>query len=506
MNYIEAKNTILSVFSKIPQKPPNNLSHNDYKTLLDLICEYELPSNQQESYAFINFAYCGCGAFDRWFAPSPVVCNDEYDKLFIRFMQLLEIYEKGKTQNLFTFMVHRLKTEIFNEMSGCFLPKKKCIAYLKELDMIPKPEDQVKLKEFESEHSKVKKLLEAAINRNLKTIISTSIPYILHFNNLNVLTKWKELDVSIQTRNEFIECSEYSELFKIKDKITIPVGPTRWPAGLSRIEITIEGLLDASRRAMPLQVFDAVTLPEDGWPQSFVVAFQIIHNIAWKLRLEHGGETQWIPAPRDIGVLTWEVFAGGDRIEVKKNGPPAGLAKVFLSKPQGTIKIDLGSIEEPPWHLKSRTMAINFLQVGETNEALFWLNVAVENLLKERVKQIALDSGREKIIDEIYSAKPIWSEAEEILKKQKPEWAGKIEWPSDERHLSWFSKLNYIFKKFDEELICPKKMLIKKYKIVWNYRNALFHGIQDGRVPASEVKKAITAYDWIVEHFTYKEP
>ena len=144
-----------------------------------------------------------------------------------------------------------------------------------------------------------------------------------------------------------------------------------------------------------------------------------------------------------------------------------------------------------------------YLEIGETNEALFWLNAGIESLFQNRFKEIALATGRTNLEDELNSPNVYWNDAEEIVKKQFPELAGKIEWPDSKSHVSLYKKLKCL------HTFVPMKTSVKeltaKYNKISKHRNSLVHGVIDQPLPANVVKEALSSFDWINENFVLSQ-
>ena len=91
-------------------------------------------------------------------------------------------------------------------------------------------------------------------------------------------------------------------------------------------------------------------------------------------------------------------------------------------------------------------------------------------------------------------------EAEEIIREQFPDCAGKINWPDVKTHASPFSILKQTLKIASCDL--DKKFVIKQYNQIRDgLRNELFHGKGTGNVDIIKLKNAIIAYEWLYENF-----
>jgi hypothetical protein len=136
-----------------------------------------------------------------------------------------------------------------------------------------------------------------------------------------------------------------------------------------------------------------------------------------------------------------------------------------------------------------------YLELGDTNEALFWLNVAVESLIARRFEEIEQMTGRSSLANDLGSPKEFWAEAETIVSKQFPDLAGKTKWPTAKIHVSIFGKLKALYR------LVPMKTslneLLVHYRAISGERNDLFHGKQTTRTTVAVVRAAKQAFDWI---------
>src|SRR4028118_461888 len=152
-----------------------------------------------------------------------------------------------------------------------------------------------------------------------------------------------------------------------------------------------------------------------------------------------------------------------------------------VSQNRGRTRDRIGTASINSLYIKCRSLAVMYLEIGETNEALFWLNAGIESLFQNRFKEIALATGRTNLEDELNSPNVYWNDAEEIVKKQFPELAGKIEWPDSKRHVSVYQKLKCL------HTSVPMKTSLKelnaKYDKISKHRNLLVHGVIDQRLP-----------------------
>jgi len=245
------------------------------------------------------------------------------------------------------------------------------------------------------------------------------------------------------------------------------------------------------------------TLPFDGWPKGFTITFSIVHDLAWIVRLEYEGEKQWVPAPRDFTRIEWEVRSSArERIEWKLKGSPGALLKGFTPSEEVKV-IKLDALESVTWYARCRSLAAMYLEIGETNEALFWLNVGVEALFESRFQAIALTLGKPDLKEELGSSRAFWDLAKDVVAEQFPDVADRIEWPETEAYASMYKRVKYLYKM--TSMKTSVKETLSHYSKVSKHRNALFHGTTEERLPIDVVKKAMGSFDWLEQNFALAE-
>jgi hypothetical protein len=264
---------------------------------------------------------------------------------------------------------------------------------------------------------------------------------------------------------------------------------------LEHLDVELDALLDGSAFTPALQALRSDGPPVSGWPKSFTFAFAIFHDLAWRVRMEHAGTHNWIPAPRDLSDLEfWIKTSSNDNLGWMRKSSPATLMQIHASDAEKLI-LNLGELNQLSWATECTLRARMYLELGDTNEALFWLNVATESLIARRFEQIEELIGRPSLANDLGSPKEFWAEAEAIVSKQFPELAGKTKWPNAKIHVSIFGKLKALYR------LIPMKTsldeLLIHYRAISGERNDLFHGKRTTRTTVAAVKAAKQAFDWI---------
>lgn len=452
----------------------------------------------KQNEALSRFLYAGCLRFGRWFAPSPYIIHEHLADRFSQFVRALWKAEGGSSDNTAVFELHTVRSSLYREYDSEpieTVPPESLAKFRKVIRRLRLPNDYTKGREFVEQRDELLQIVQGLEDHSLRTVIRTRLPYIIHKSNLNARAVYEGIAVEVVASPSF---HQPGDSFVMADPHAISVGASRWQGGITTVEITAAALIDIDWETPSLQSIDGEKTPISGWPQGFSFVFRLLHELVWRLRIHHDGERQWIPSPRDLAEI--EAFLrtrDTPKLSWKVKGSPAALFEVF-TKPTADLTLDLGVLEPVPWSTRCRSLSRMYLELGETNEAMFWLNVGVEALFKERFARIAMEIERPELESELNSPKAFWAPAEEVVVNQFPEMAGKVQWPEGEVHVSVYAKLRFLYR--EVPMRTSIKELLHHYRAVSLTRNALFHGVRDTRLPVSEVEVAFSSFDWIVDN------
>jgi len=475
-----------------------NYHDEEYIKILDSVDDFHWFSGKPSHYSWCAFLYSGCLTFNRWTALLPFVKSDIL-ATFRRFVEASNRAEKGVSDNTPMFLLQEIRSEIFTSFDGIPLESielRKVGIFLDKIAAINSPNNTEKNTEFLREKEKNLTLISGLLGGKIQTKITTHLPYIVHQSTLSITSSWQGISIKSKLTPTFLQ----SESLVSSNIPNQPISPSRWQAGITKVELEFQCLIDYDAWTPSLLELGSEPLPFDGWAKGFTLAFQVIDDLVWRVRIEYGGESQWIPAPRDISASTFEILSDGQRVAWKLK--EAAFMRMF-PKTEEELEIELGQLQSIPWYIKCRSLAVMYLEIGETNEALFWLNAGIESLFQNRFKEIALATGRTNLEDELNSPNVYWNDAEEIVKKQFPELAGKIEWPDSKSHVSLYKKLKCLHTSVPMKT--SVKELTAKYNKISKHRNPLFHGVREERLPANVVKEALSSFDWINENFVLSQ-
>lgn len=495
---LKIKRKIREVF--IPDVDPveaaKEISDDDLVDMLNTVHEEIVNPNRRISGEIERLVYAGCVRFDRWFAPSPYTVKCEQKNTFKKFVAAMKSIEGTGPTNGPVFEIHALRDELYSAFGDAPLSsheREKIDSFEKRLSQIPLPPVGSKLKEYIEQKKKVELIIEGIRDGSLRTIMTFRVPYIIHKQNLQLSFTWRDAAARMDVQPIFKPPEESFMTFE--GGVALSVGASRWQTGFSEIVLELAVLMDGSAYSECLQSIPGHRLPVAGWPKSFTSAFDIFHDVAWNVRDQLGAHQDWIPAPRDVSALTFRVGSAKDeRIEWIVRGSPASLVEMFSPAPD-ILEIQLGELKPLSWDAECRSRAQMYLELGDTNEALFWVNVAVEALITSRFREIEILVDKPGLADQLGSPKEFWADAEKIVTEQYPDMAEKVEWPSSQIHVSVFGKIKALYR------IVPMrtshKELLIQYRIISGERNDLFHGKRGGRTSVETVLKAFDALEWI---------
>lgn len=507
LDYLKAKRRIMEVFAPSCDSAVQAKSMDDeeMEATLDAI-KSALPFRKPAQIQALSlFLFEGAKRFDRWFTPTPYVVPLNQHERFAKFVNAYFRTESGEPTNSAIFKLHLIRDLVFkefNERSINTIAPYEVVKFQQQIERIPTPSPAIKTTEFTQHKSELLFILNGLIDKSLRTIFRFRIPYFLHKQPLEVVFTWNGVSMRALITPSFGSTQE--SFIQTNESVVLSVGASRWQTGSSVVTIEQESLVDGSAYTENLQAIPGHAFPIDGWPKSFTLAFSIFHDIAWRLRTEYAGNQDWIPAPRDLSDLEfWVETNSNTSLGYIKKGSPAELSEIF-SPTENSLNISLGELTRLPWSVECRVRADMYLELGDTNEALFWLNVAVESLIAQRFLEIEAAINRPGLADELGSPKEFWSESESIISKQFPEMKGKVKWPSAPIHVSVFAKLKALHRMVPMNSAYDE--LIDNYRAISGERNDLFHGRRTSRVTVATVEAASQALKWIDTYMWQKPP
>ena len=503
MEFGEAKAEITNLYPLLLNqgiKKCREIPHTFYMEVVEAVSDQIPFADPSENQTLCCFLFFACQRFDRWMGLSmQYVMPPTLSETFAKFVEYLSIAE-GSRQNYspaFRFAV------IKNKLLGTFdmrpaesISTDELLSFKAEAEAIVPPDhvSEIVSEFYETEKRSLLNLIASIEDRSVRTTINTTLPYVLHLSPIVAKLTWKNIPVTMKlTPLPGVDGPSLKMGAGVQ-----PQGPTRWQTGETEIEIELEALIDCDKAVEDLQAQEENAPPSEGSPQSYSLTFNLVHEFAWILRLREGGEKQWIPSPRDLYSISWATIAGDDELLAKQYMTPGAGVKMFAPITE-TLNLDIGELAAMPRHEKCRSLALMYLSAGETNEALFWLNVGIEAFFTRAFRQIAHQVQRLDLEQELASPRAFWAPAEEVVTEQFPAMAGRVQWPSETIHVSMFGKLKHLHRTV--AMKTDFKEITKHYQLVQKGRNALFHGTSDERIAVKEVREAVESFDWIVQNF-----
>lgn len=458
-------------------------------------------SRDKDQTALELFLFAGCKKFDRWFAPSPPSVPENYRQRLRSFANALSAHERFP-MNAPVFLVHALRDDLYVTFAGKPLPLKAehfddLENFLRQLAAIVIPEHPIKAPEVLAAKGEVIAIINELRAGTLTTRLKTSLPYPLARQPIEFRMIWEGLQIHGQMNTTFTQPSGLLTR-AVPPNVIRPLNTTRWQYGTTVVELELNGLVDPSLQVPSLQL-PAVEIPINGWPNGLRVAYEIIYFACWALRGRREYIGIWIPAPGDLSEIESAMKIEGDNnfCFIRRSHP--SMPYELFSPSSQKVEIDLARISQIEWHHRCRILAEQYATFGEAREAIFWLNVGVESLLRTRMEAQIRSSGVQVDLDVLDGGKTYWDEAKQLVASKYPDLADEIPWPSGGKKPSLFQQLKYFCATVPgAPSIEPAKT---HYGKVSRHRNALFHGSSQNTIALEEIQRAIASFDWLVENF-----
>lgn len=497
----EAIKIILEKFSEdtTALTSDRSFTNEQYASLINSIDQDQRLETSNYAPLRLFLYYC-CRRFDRFVDPIPFVINPNDKRLFWKSLMMLIAYKEDANNTSIFRADHILwdLVEFLNGDQGNDLPNLNRIldAFHQKMDLIEEPSNSTSFENFNQARLRCMHLINAARVNGVVTKIQTKLPVSPVMSNTVVRTIWREIPITVSFFPKFNN-PENTFANAMHDSVIIPLTPSQWQNSRCEVVITFPKLFEASLPVAPLAAHSTENLPHKEWPNVFRNLYEILDAVIWQLRETENLHGRWILLPSDIATVHYEVWANQQLIFKSIKDAPGLLMKV-QSRDNSVKEVDLDISDPVMWSVKCKRLADSFLQTGETNEALFWLNVGVESLFDVRTKEICNSQGLN--LGVLSSGKSYWQNAEEVATAQFPEIAGKIKWPEgDVREPSWFTKIKFLGK--HANLKVKADSIISNYSKIQRFRNALFHGSTEERVAWEDAKKALDAFTWIESNF-----
>ncbi len=400
------------------------------------------------------------------------------------------------------FVIHALRDDLYAAFADRPLPlgsedQHVLAEFRARLSAVVVPVRAEKREEVLNAKEEVSTIIDALVAGTLRTRLRTSLPYPLTKQPLELRLVWAGINVTELMSSSFAGPPGLLTQTTPPNALR-PLNTTRWQYGRTEVQFEFASLVDPSLQVPSLQM-PAIDVPVDAWPNGLRAAYELIYFSCWALRGRPEYIGVWVPAPGDVGdIESTIVIPGRSDLSFIRRGHPSIPFELFTPSTK-TAQIDLGSAVLMDWHQRCRVLAEQYAMFGEVREAIFWLNVGVESLLRTRMETHILAKGVEIDLDVLDGGKTYWDEAKQLVAAQFPELAEEIVWPAGAKKPSLFQQLKYFCANVPG---APAFELSKThYSKVSRHRNALFHGSSEVATAISEVRLAMASFDWIAANF-----
>lgn len=468
---------------------------------LEVLCAIEKrlpPSSGPTGISIRQFLYCGCLKFNRWNTPTPYVLNRDSRVYFDRFVSSLQVSEPD-TINTAKFIVDQILWDLYllldrKPLNNAQMIEKEINLIESKLKAIIPPQSPNKLEEFDKQYSKCEAIINGAYNNDLTTIIKTRLPVNPVREPYVITTHWNSIEAKVLLTPNWVE--PQNSFVQGENLVAIPVSSSQWQHGYCDVIITVKTLLDPAKGKTPLAATPNQETPFQEWPSIFIDTFNIIDSIVWKLREEQTVPGKWILYPNDIAATECTIKNNNCVIDWILKGPPGSVE--YTNKKPETKELQINITQKTEWHIRCKILAETFLNSGEINEALFWLNVGIEAFFDKRTREICASHSIDHEL--LSSGKAYWERAEEVVVNQCPELANKIKWPeSAVGSSSWYTKIRFLNNKVP--LKENHSLILSKYRDINKHRNTLFHGVEEVDMNITTALEALAAFNWLEDNF-----
>lgn len=495
-----AKSRLMILSQENDRTQYDNLPEEDYKAIFYSIHRYIPFQDRELNFAAAKFLYYGTLKFDKFNIPTPYAVNNDQFNIFNSFLNALRLQEGAKSTNAPTLELHRIKWYIYNIYNFSSLDESaydKLNEFSMKVEQIPAPSNSIKLEEFEQQKGKLLSLISGLSSNSLYTRIRTRLPY-KFANKTSIELTINNIYILVHITPHYIENRDSFFDTDLNSQIEI-LGATRWQNSFSEIEIKIDSLLDDSKSELPLTLLldQESTFCVNNWNFLYKLTYEIIEKLWWFFKQKNIETSNWTPIPKDIPYIEFSQWDNEIQLEYKLSSNPSNIYSVKPRNNEGINTYKIEDLSEIEWTRKSYLYAKLYVEIGQYKEALFWLNVATESLIDNFIDSVVEDDIEQK--EKLLNGVPTFESAEEILSKQFPEMAGRVKWPDSIKHPSIYNKIKNMIKLYSLPL--SEKEVLKKYSIISNDRNALFHGTNTDIEP-NRLNKAFNAYEWLVEKFS----
>lgn len=210
---------------------------------------------------------------------------------------------------------------------------------------------------------------------------------------------------------------------------------------------------------------------EFSWNYLFDFTYKAIRSIWNHLQSIGDDFVTWPPLPQDIGSIDWSIASSQSVYDSGTFTNPATGFRISSNK-RGGCHYEFNDESQMLWSDNAYYYARLYAKAGQFEETIFWINVSVESLIDEFLRQISPDSA---IYEKLSNQESKFQSAEEILAEQYPDMEGKVTWPNLLIPASVFTKLKRALEYLKQSKEQTKE-ITRHYSLISKKRNQLFHG------------------------------
>lgn len=476
----------------------SSLQNSQYVDLLEPVRQLPTASLRALPKPIVEFLFYGARAFDRWSPPLPLPVNDEYLRRYEEFIDTFRRYDPVNP-NLSIFAVHELQSELFTQFASGSIdaPGAPISSVIEDVrrraKRVPVRAPQL-ADSIAAAVTRVESICDGLLNDSVLSTLSVNLPHAVVQAVFCGSGVWHSLPFDYTFEPEATQADGMSAS---EGSVITVGGLTRGGSGTCRVSIDVHRLVDFNRSSPYLSGLpsDGIGRPSSGQPWCQSLLFFVLDDLI--AHLQDSGlqyvDTLWTLSPRDIGQVSVNVKAAGQLVANAQMMLGSWRLTTGPLQPQ---TLDVGNLASSEYWKSCLRHAQGYLTLGNTREALLWLNMAVEALLDERI-QILTDDNPE-LRDRLSAGRLLFDEAESTLASQFPELKGKVQWPDRQQAPSRYSQIKTLCR--GVPIAVDFKEATARYSLIAAKRNDVIHGRDVGLVPVGQIEDGIAALQWLADN------
>lgn len=494
MDFIIAKNRVKDLYLKFKETKSciiyESLKEDEIRQIYYAL-HNKLPGKDMSlNYAFIYFLTFAMQRYNRFGNLRRTDTDDllgRYQNMLICLKKLepkAHIFSWWHDMNLIRWHVYRkCANKAFNEELKTYIDDR-----INELNTI-------RINGVDSDVEKTRQELMrllCSFKSGIVTNITTTLPYKLIQKNSTFHLYVDGIEVDLSIENEITSSPIQHAQFN-RDATLDEMGLSKNSYSQSTLTFNFHCLIDDWASIDSVSYSDK---EEFSWSYLYDFTYKAIRTVWYHLQSLGDDYVTWPPLPQDIGSINWSVRSGKNIFDSGYLTNPA-TGFTISSNNRGGMHFEISHETVPHWSDNTYYYARLYAKSGQTEEVIFWINVATEALIDEFLKNISPDSTT---YNNLSSQESKFQSAEEILSEQFPEMAGKVSWPNLTIPASVYTKLKRALEYLNQSKK-QKESIIRLYSFISKKRNALFHGSSHDIHP-EDIKKVFDSYNQLKSFFS----